>query len=198
MKLRSFLLFASISLTPSALLASKVNPALKCLALEEERYHKLKITNSRSRLNQELIIELSQSSNFILKPEYLSLVCDSKTLSPAEKILELQLLYGTKIFELNNNDMATASLVEYKKQLPQVFIKHLANLQSELENANCLERHIPEIKKINNKIKYLEEDLSVDTLTPFQKEISSIFKKLAKFNDIKNKCRKPREVQNTN
>ncbi len=198
MKLRSFLIFATILLTPSVQAASKINPALKCLALEEERYHKKKITNSRSKLNQDLIIELSQSSDFILKSDYLSIVCSPNTISPAEKLLELQLIYGTKIFETNSNEMTVASLMEYKKQLPQVFIKHIANLQSELETANCLEKNIPEIKKINDKIKYLEEDLSVDTLLPFQKEIATIFRKLEKFNDLKKKCRKPREVQNTN
>lgn len=72
-----FFLFFLISLGPltSITAQTKVNPLLKCLALEEEKYHKIKVHNSRSKLNIELLNEIAQTSELEIKDEYLSKIC---------------------------------------------------------------------------------------------------------------------------
>lgn len=190
-----FFLFFLISLGPltSITAQTKVNPLLKCLALEEEKYHKIKVHNSRSKLNIELLNEIAQTSELEIKDEYLSKICAKNEANPAERLLEFHLVHGLDLFELggssNERNLKVATISEYQRQLPQVLMRHLANLQSELATANCLEKNIPEIKKISEKIKYLEEDLALDTLKPHRKDITTIFQKLKNFAEIKRSCR---------
>lgn len=193
-KNRAFLGFflLLLGLSPFSAAAARVNPLLKCLALEEEKYHKIKVHNSRSKLNIELLNEIAQTSELEIKAEYLAKICAKNEANPAERLLEFHLVHGLDLFELggssNERNLKVATISEYQRQLPQVLMRHLANLQSELPTANCLEKNIPEIKKISDKIKYLEEDLAIDTLKPHRKEITVIFQKLKNFAEIKRNC----------
>lgn len=188
-------------LTTASYAQTKVNPLLKCLALEEEKYHKIKVHNSRSKLNIELLNEIAQTSELQVKEQYLNQICAKNEANPAERLLEFHLVHGLELFELggssNERNLKVATISEYQRQLPQVLMRHLANLQSELAIANCLEKNIPEIKKISEKIKYLEEDLALDTLKPHRKDITVIFNKLKNFAEIKRNCRQKPEQKKT-
>lgn len=167
------------------------NSLLKCLGAEEERYHKLKISHARAKLNTEVITDLAQTSELSLKDQYYKEICGSQEKYPAERVLEMQLLHGTEIFEIygNNREIKHALLVEYQKSLPQVFLRHLGNLQAELETPNCLDEKIPALKRIKEKIKYTEEETSGNALLPLKKEVKATFLALKKFQKIKLDCK---------
>ncbi len=180
----------------SAFAQKKVNPILKCLALEEEHFHKTKTQNARSRLNLELLNEFAQASELELKDEFIKQICSNPSISPSERFLELQLLNGINVYDLGvagkDHSMRVALISEFQKQLPQLLIKYLGSIQSELEIPNCLEREFPEIKKINERIKYLEEDFAVETLKPLHPEIKKIFAGIRDLKSLKAKCKKPK------
>lgn len=69
-----------------------------------------------------------------------------------------------------------------------MFIQYIAGLQSELATPKCLETAIVELKGFNEKIKYLEEEVTTHQLITQKNKIESIFKKLRNFDSIKKKC----------
>lgn len=185
----SFFLFLGLLTQPVA--SAAPNSLLKCLGEEEERYHKMKVSHSRARLNTEVITDLAQTGELSLKSQYYREICGSQEKYPAERLLEMQLLHGTEIFEIygNNREIKYALLVEYQKSLPQVFLRHLGNLQSELETPNCLDKKIPALKRIKEKIKYTEEETSGNALLPLKKEVKTTFQALKSFQRIKLECK---------
>lgn len=185
-----FALILELFFTQNSLAQS--NSLLKCLGAEEERYHKAKVNHARAKLNTELITELAQTSDLILKDHYYEIICGKNEKYSSERLLEMQLLNGTSIFEFrgNNREITMALLEEYQKNLPQIFLRHLGNLQAELETPNCLDKKIPSIAKLKEKIKYTEEETSSKALLPFKKEITTTFLALKKFQKIKLDCKK--------
>lgn len=189
-----FILF--ITLFCPIIIQAENNSLLKCLGSEEERYHKNKVNHSRARLNTEIITELAQTSELTLKDHYYQTICGKSEKYPAERLLEMQLLNGSDIFEFlgSNREIKYALIIEYQKSLPQMLLRHLGNLQSELETPNCLDRKIPALKKIKEKIKYTEEEISHHVLNGLKKEIQSTFLALKKFQQIKLECRLKKEA----
>lgn len=175
---------------PSLVNASSTS-LLKCLGLEEERYHLKKITNARSKLNTEIINDLAQTGELNLKDEYFQIICHKNEPHPAERLLEMQLLHATELFDFygDNKEIKRALLLEYQKSLPQLFLRHLGNLQSELSGPNCLDQKIPELKKIKEKIKYTEEEISHNVINTLKKEIQKTFKMIKNFQKLKTECR---------
>jgi hypothetical protein len=57
-----------------------------------------------------------------------------------------------------------------------------------LATPDCLEKHIVELKGFNEKLKYLEEEVSAHQLISQKTKIEAIFTKLKNFNEIKRKC----------
>lgn len=186
----SFSLFIILSLMiPTQIWA---NSLLKCLGAEEERYHKARVHHSRAKLNLEIISELAQYGDIRIKENYFQVICHPKEKYPAERLLEMQLKHGQELYDFYGNranlEIIKGMLAEYHKQLPQMFLRYMGNLQAELKKANCLDQKIPELKKIKEKIKYTEEDLSTQSVIALRNEIGKVFNKLKNFARIKLEC----------
>jgi hypothetical protein len=171
------------------------NPLLHCLAKEENELHKEKNTGPMYRLNQEFINELATSNDINLKRIYIDEICQSKKHSPSVALLRLLLLKEADIYDLSLSgvDPSLKSfkmnyINEFQKQVPRILIQFLSSLQAEMATPHCLEKAIPELKDFNDKLKYLEEDLSTHEVLKDKKKIESIFLKLQDLQKIKLAC----------
>ena len=189
----TFFLIAFIGHSAETLAAP--NMLLQCLAKEEELLHKKPLQNALFRLNQEFVNELASSNDINLKKNYVDEICASKNFSPSVGLLRLLLMKEHELYDLSLSGVEVTMrpfkmgyINEFQKQVPRMFIQYLAGLQSELALPDCLERAIPELTGFNEKIKYLEEELSTHQLITQKNKIDAIFKKLINFESIKTKC----------
>ena len=189
----TFLLIAVIGYSSQG--SAAVNLLLQCLAKEEEVLHKKELQNALFRLNQEFVNELASNNDINVKKNYVDEICQSKAYSPSVGLLRLLLMKEHQLYDLslsgvevNMRPFKMGHINEFQKQVPRMFIQYLAGLQSELATPHCLEEAIPELKSFNEKIKYLEEELSTHQLITQKNKIEAIFTKLKKFHEIKRKC----------
>ncbi len=171
------------------------NRLLHCLAKEEERLTKKNTQNALYRLNQEFVNELASSNDIMLKKAYVDQICHSKDYSPSVGLLRMLLLKEHELYDLSLSGVDASMrpfkmgyINEFQKQVPRMLINYLAGLQAELATPDCLEKNITELKGFNEKIKYLEENLTTHQLITQKDKLDSIFKKLKTFNEIKLKC----------
>jgi len=171
------------------------NLLLQCLAKEEEALHKKELQNALFRLNQEFVNELASTNDINVKKNYVDEICQSKDYSPSVGLLRLLLMKEHQLYDLSLSGVDISMrpfkmgyINEFQKQVPRMFIQYLAGLQSELATPYCLEDAIPELKGFNEKIKYLEEELSTHQLITQKNKIEAVFTKLKKFHEIKRKC----------
>ncbi len=189
----TLLLITIIGYTSQA--SAAPNLLLQCLAKEEELLHKKELQNALFRLNQEFVNELASSNDINLKKNYVDEICQSKEYSPSVGLLRLLLMKEHQLYDLSLSGVEISMrpfkmgyINEFQKQVPRMFIQYLAGLQSELATPYCLEDAIPELKGFNEKIKYLEEELSTHQLITQKNKIEAVFTKLKKFHEIKRKC----------
>lgn len=192
----SFALFLTLFIGYGTSALAAPNMLLQCLAKEEERLHKKEMQNALFRLNQEFVNELASSNDINLKKSYVDQICHSSTFSPSVGLLRLLLIKEHEIYDLSLSGVEASMrpfkmgyINEFQKQVPRIFIQYLSGLQSELATADCLEKAIPELAGFNEKIKYLEEELSTHQLLTQKSKLDSIFNKLRNFDDIKKKCK---------
>lgn len=194
-KKSAFTLLLIMSIGHSSETLAAPNLLLQCLAKEEEVLHKKEIQNALFRLNQEFVNELASTNDINLKKSYVDEICKSKTYSPSVGLLRMLLMKEHEIYDLSLSGVEASMrpfkmgyINEFQKQVPRMFIQYLSGLQSELATPNCLENAIPELKGFNEKIKYLEEELSTHQLITQKNKLEIIFKKLQKFHEIKRQC----------
>ncbi len=188
-------LFLTATIGYSAEIYAAPNMLLQCLAKEEERLHKKEIQNALFRLNQEFVNELASSNDITVKKNYVDDICKSNTYSPSVGLLRLLLIKEHELYDLslsgvesNMRPFKMGYINEFQKQVPRIFIQYLSGLQSELATPDCLEKAIPELTGLSEKIKYLEEELSTHALITQKNKIDAIFTKLRNFDGIKKKC----------
>ena len=177
------------------------NLLLRCLAKEEESLHKKTTQATVFRLNQEFVNELAGSNDINLKKSYVDQICNSRIHSPSVNLLRMLLLKEHEIYDLSFAGVEASMrpfkmgyVNEFQKQVPRIFISFLSGLQSELATPHCLEKAIPELAGFNDKIKYLEEEVSTHQLIGPKNKIEVIFKKLEGFSAIKSKCAKEKRA----
>lgn len=171
------------------------NKLLQCLAKEEERIHKNKVHFSQAKLNQDLVNELASSNDILIKEKYLEEICNNPSFPPSVNLLRHLLIYENEIYDLRFTGLEESMksfkisyINEFKKQVPNIFITYVSSINAQMPDAYCLERHIPEIKKFNEKVKYLEDELTINDLIKDKKQIKAIFNKLTSAKKIKEKC----------
>lgn len=171
------------------------NLLLRCLAKEEERLNRKPTQNALYRLNQEFVNELASTNDINFKKTYVDQICNSKDYSPSVGLLRMLLLKEHELYDLSLSSVDPAMrpfkmgyINEFQKQVPRMFINYLSGLQAELATPYCLEKNITELKGFNEKIKYLEENLTTHQLITQKEKIDSIFKKLRGFLEMKQKC----------
>lgn len=182
-------------LTYSAEIYAKPNLLLQCLAKEEEGLHKKKASSPLYRLNQEFVNELASSNDINVKKVYVDEICQSTHYSPSIGLLRLLLMKEHELYDLSLSGVDISMrpfkmsyINEFQKQVPRIFIQYVAGLQSELAGAKCLEKDIPELKGFNEKLRYLEEEITTHQLVAQKSTFDVIFKKLRNFDDIKKRC----------
>ncbi|MBC7715238.1 MAG: hypothetical protein H7177_17970, partial [Rhizobacter sp.] len=151
--------------------------------------------NALYRLNQEFVNELAASNDIMLKKVYVDEICNSRSYSPSVGLLRMLLMKEHELYDLSLSSVDPSLrsfkmgyINEFQKQVPRMFIQYLAGLQSELATPDCLEKNIKELEGFNEKIKYLEEELSTHQLITQKNKIDTIFIKLKNFNEFKMKC----------
>lgn len=174
---------------------AQVSPLIKCLALEEQYYHQTKIQDSFYRLNQKMLLALSQFPNLKARESVLSSVCEMTQGKHASVLLlEDFIINPQSIFVRPSNEEQAAlldnTLQEVKDKLPELLIAFLADLQSTLGTANCLEREVPEISYFSDRFKYLQGVISFDQLFDKKQKIESLFKGLKNWSRIVKACEK--------
>jgi hypothetical protein len=179
----------------SAEMHAAPNMLLRCLAKEEDRLNTKPTQNALYRLNQEFVNELAATNDINFKKTYVDQICNSKDYSPSVGLLRMLLLKEHELYDLSLSSVDPAMrpfkmgyINEFQKQVPRMFINYLSGLQAELATPYCLEKNITELKGFNEKIKYLEENLTTHQLITQKDKIDSIFKKLKNFSEIKSKC----------
>lgn len=195
-------LFLSIFISFSALSAERPNRILQCLAKEEEQIIKRKLDFSIAKLNQELVNELAASNDIMIKNSYVDDICEHPYYSPSVNLLRLLLIKENEIYDLNFDDLDRTQkefklsyIADFRKQVPNIFVTYVSSLNAQMPDAYCLERHIPEIKKFNEKMKYLENEIATKSLIQDKKQIDAIFMKLRNIKEIKQKCLKETKRQ---
>lgn len=176
---------------------NKTNKLLQCLAKEEEFLMKTKAELPFGKLNQELVNELAGSNDIMLKSHYVNEICNNVLYHPSVNLLRMLLLKEKEIYDLNFEGIEDnlkpfklGYIYEFQKQVPRIFTQFISSLNAEMPDAHCLEKSIPEIKVFNEKLKYLETEITTKELVKNKKEIEAIFLKLRKFKSIKQKCQR--------
>ena len=177
---------------------AKDNLLLHCLAKEEEKLHREKNQTVLYRLNQDFINELATSNDIAIKKKYVEEICNPKSkFPPSVGLLRLLLLNESDVFDLSLSGIdpsmrsyKMAYIREFQKQVPHLFINYLAGLQTEMPDAHCLTNAIPEIAAFNERLKYLEEEISIHEILSQKTKIEAIFNKLQKIKAIAKSCEK--------
>ncbi|MBY0412635.1 MAG: hypothetical protein K2Q18_00645 [Bdellovibrionales bacterium] len=192
----SFLVLLLTGLVNHGVMAKTApNLLLQCLAKEEDSLHKRETQNALFRLNQEFVNELAGSNDITIKKNYVDQICQSKSFSPSVGLLRMLLLKEHELYDLSLSGVEASMrpfkmgyINEFQKQVPRIFIQYISGLQSELATADCLDKAVPELAGLSEKIKYLEEEISTHQLITQKSKIESIFEKLRAFPEIKEKC----------
>jgi hypothetical protein len=175
------------------------NLLLQCLAKEETQLHKEKSQGSLYHLNQEFLNELASSNDIALKKNFVDEVCDnhkkSVMHSPSAGLLRLLLLKESDIYDLSLSEVEStmrpfkmAYINEFQKQVPRLFVQFISGLQAEMPTSDCLSKAIPELAFFNERLKYLEEEVSIHDVMKDKKKIEAVFTKLESLPKIKLGC----------
>jgi len=118
------------------------NLLLSCLAREEELFHKKKLQNALSNLNQTFLNEVAMNDDITLKKNFIDSICNNKEESPSLAFLHLLLMKEGDIYDLSlaqtENSMKAfkmGHIEEFQKQVPHMLIEYISKRQAELPNA---------------------------------------------------------------
>jgi hypothetical protein len=177
---------------------AKDNLLLHCLAKEEEKLHQEKSQTILYRLNQNFINELSTSNDIAIKKNFVEEICGPQAkFPPSVGLLRLLLLNESDIFDLSLSGVdpsmrsyKMAYIREFQKQVPHFLISYLAGVQAEMPDAHCLTNAIPEIAAFNERLKYLEEEITIHEILSQKSKINAIFTKLLNIKAISENCQR--------
>lgn len=163
---------------------------LKCLGSEEASYAKVKYTGAKYKLNQIIIEEISSLSNLKITNAAYNRICQNKSSAPSLLLLSDLLSNDTVIFENEaNNGLASINLAHIRRNSGHILINYIGFLQTMTEDPKCIERNIPEVKKLYQRYQYLEEEIDNHKLVGSEKELQSMFKGLDRIDQILKSCR---------
>lgn len=175
------------------------NLLLQCLAKEETQLHKQKSQGALYRLNQDFLNELASSNDITLKKNFVDEICtpgkQALKHSPSVGLLRLLLIKESDIYDLSLSEVESsmrsfkmAYISEFQKQVPRLFVQFVSGLQAEMPTSDCLARAIPELEFFNERLKYLEEEVTIGEVMKDKKKIDRIFTKLETLPKIKAGC----------
>lgn len=190
-----FLVCMALGLLFGSQIYAAPNLLLQCLAKEETGLHKEKSQGSLYRLNQEFINELASTNDISLKKHFIDEICDSKKHSPSVGLLRLLLLVENDIYDFSLSEVEPIMrpfkmgyINEFQKQIPRLFVQYLSGLQAEMATPDCLNKFIPELATFNERLKYLEEEMSTHEVLRDKGKIEKIFGRLENIKSIQKDC----------
>jgi hypothetical protein len=198
MRISGWIIFVAVLwLLPRQEICASTKLIVQCLAKEESQLHKQKAQGALYHLNQDFLNELASTNDIALKKNYVDEICLSKKLSPSLGLLRLLLIKEGEIYDLSLSEVEVSMrpfkmgyINEFQKQVPRLFVQFISSLQAEMPTAHCLDKTIPELKVMNEKLKYLEEEMSSHDLLKDKKKIEMVFSKLENIAAIKIGCEK--------
>ena len=190
--MKCFAVFATF-LFSITLWAKDERQILKCLGAEEKRFHLKKETGPVYDLNQRLIAEMVQIPRVELNQEdYLS-ICAGEKFSESWKLLEHSLKRGKSIFVIPmdvqgmQRAITEGMIDDYFEGIREILLTFIAHIQAQAPSASCLKEEIPQLDKFFTEIKYLQEDVDLQTI--FKGKDKKIFDKLRNYPLAFEKCR---------
>lgn len=160
---------------------------IHCLGQEELEFHKTKEGGPVYELNRQLISEFASFRKLKLKPKHLKQICQ-KFGNPSLRLIEKILIERRGLFETSSISPYDELLLKQLFQnAPRIFFSYVSTLQSETKTYDCLEKSIPELKKLSEQYLYLENEIAINRIFK-RKPLSKIFNKLKDFETIKHSC----------
>ncbi|MEK6626253.1 MAG: hypothetical protein AABY86_14880 [Bdellovibrionota bacterium] len=195
-----FLIIAtSLFVSPRTSAAGRISDLIRCLGQEELSLHQQKLTGPLYQLNQELIVLFAGNNELLLKEGLFEQICKNidgdKDFSPSVTLLRKLLTNNYNIFFLDEALVPARSklahhviLNELKERGHLIFINYIAGLQGLTKDPHCLEREIPELKYLFERIKYLEEEIDAPELIEDNDKVEAVFQKLKDFKALQQRC----------
>lgn len=151
---------------------------LRCLGLEEARMHENKESGPLFQLNQRLISELVQIPGLRINRVDYRRICGQE--NESLKLLEQILIQGKSLF-INTQQGMRRSITDgmiddFIISSKEIFLNFISSIQMISPTPHCLNQHIPELPKLLERIKYLEDEVELQKI--FGNKDLEIFKKL--------------------
>lgn len=193
MKCLVILLTLSFSIAAMAAPKGHDRQILKCLGEEEKRFHLKKETGPVYDLNQRLISEMVQIPGIEITNEDYLVICTGQKYSESWKLLEQSIVKGKKLFTINSDvqgmqrEMTIGMIDDYVDATKEILLNFISQIQAQAPSANCLKEEIPELDNFFTEIKYLQDEMDIQTL--FKGKDLRIFEKLKNYPLAFEKCR---------
>lgn len=139
---------------------------LRCLGIEEARMHENKENGPLFHLNQKLISELVQIPGLRINQVDYRRICGQG--NESLKLLEQILIQGKSLFINTQQGMRksiTDGMIEdFIISSKEIFLNLISSIQMISPTPHCLNQHIPELPKLLEKIKYLEDEVEIQKI----------------------------------
>jgi hypothetical protein len=180
-----------ILLLTSLPLMARDRQLLKCLGEEEKRFHLKKDTGPIFDLNQRLISEIIQIPNVDVGAEDLKSICNGK--HEAWNLLHASIIKGKSLFIISSSvtgmqkEVTLGMVDDYIDATKEIFLGLIAQIQTKSPTPTCLKEEIPELDAFFTDIKYLQEDIEIQTI--FKGRDQKIFEKLRNYRSAFKACK---------
>lgn len=167
---------------------------MRCLGAEEKLMHKQRNTGAVYDLNQRLIGELVQINGVEASKSLLQTLCRPGS-SPSLELLEAMVMRPNDWYQFSNvskgleANLAKELVIELNNSIPEIFLNYMAQLQGLAPSADCLNRHIPGLKELNEQVKWLQDEEELTVLTAQKKRMAGIFKSIKGIDRVFEKCK---------
>ena len=172
-----------------------LNPLFVCLGKEEKNLHIKKAHGPILTLNQKMISLLLQlGAGVTFDQDLYKQSCESGVKSPSLFILEELVLRPEGAFrfssELNEAQLALQEGLtqDVVAEMPKLFLNLVAQVQANAPTIHCLNRQIPGLRSLFEKIKYLEKEVTIKALLEQSKLVSAVFIQLHDLDNLYKKC----------
>lgn len=181
---------------PVTALGDDFNSILACLGREELSLHKGHQLGPVYTLNQTLVNQLAAIGDTTLKDKYLKEICESKSLPPSVRLIEVLMLRGVDAFDTRQREDETEHFHKMRmgnyetllSELPHVFYSYLASLQALTPYPFCLKEKIPELNYFTQRLQHLEDEISSERLIDDKPKLKKVFQGLRRYPTILTEC----------
>lgn len=174
---------------------------LLCLGKEESYYAKNKDTGPKYHLNQIMINEISAVGNPDFAGNNYKKFCSHPDQMPALKLLKALTLGEKKLFAFKDEEgglgvqYAIATYDEFRLKSIKILIDYIAKIQLQSKSATCLTDNIDGLKEFYARFRYLEGEVSMETLKGSKNDLLKIYQSLENIEEIYKKCSRPNSAK---